>query len=470
VRRQFVLALAAGVVGTQWDGWRERRLSRSLPTARADSPNVILIVLDTLRADHLSCYGYARATSPNIDALARRGARFERAISNCSWTLPAHASLFTGRYLHEHGADTRVPLSDVYPTLADVLAAQGYRTAGFAANTSFVTPEWGLRRGFAHFEAYGGSLADDAVRTVYGRKLAVNLLPRFGYWDIPGRKRAHQVNQEFLDWLDRSSPQPFFAFLNYLDVHDPYLPPSPFDTKFSRVPPRGDLINFQFQAHAYRRKLVLSAEEIQSEIDGYDGCLASLDDALGALFAELVRRGLDERTLVILTSDHGEAFGNHNLFGHGNSLYIETLHVPLIFVWPGRIPSGARIESVVGLQDVPPTVMELIGGTAASPFPGRSLGRLWRDDDDRRSGMVLSEVSKAFDGPPGYPNTTTDLKSLVTSEWHCIIPASGRAQLYAWTKDPTESDDLAGTPLGRDLVPEFDRTLKRLLRRPSGNA
>jgi len=277
------------------------------------------------------------------------------------------------------------------------------------------------------------------------------------------------VNQEFLDWLDRSSPRPFFAFLNYLDVHDPYLPPPPFDTKFSHVRPRGDLINFQFQAHAYRRKPTLSREEIQSEIDGYDGGLASLDEALGALFAELARRGLEERTLIVLTSDHGEAFGNHDLFGHGNSLYIETLHVPLILAWPGRIPGGARVESVVGLQDVAPTVMDVIGAPA-SPFPGRSLKRFWRGDDDRRSGMVLSEVSKAFDGPPGYPNTTADLKSLVTSEWHCIIPASGRAQLYAWTRDLLESDDLAGSPLGRDLVPEFDRALKRLLRRPSGNA
>ena len=131
--------------------------------------------------------------------------------------------LLTGRLPFEHKADWWDPLDRTYPTLAEVLAKRGYRTAAFAANTSYVAPEWGLARGFSHFEVYGSSLADDVVRTVYGRKLALNILPRLGYFDIPGRKRASQVNEEFFRWLDGADGRPFFVMLNYFDLHDPYL-------------------------------------------------------------------------------------------------------------------------------------------------------------------------------------------------------------------------------------------------------
>ena len=127
-----------------------------------------------------------------------------------------------------HGADWGSPLGTTYPTLAEALAGPGYATAAFAANTFFVTPEWGLGRDFTNFEVYGSSLMDDVVRTIYGKKLAVTLLPRLGYFDIPGRKSAAEINREFVTWLDRSRGRPFFAFLNYFDLHDPYLAPQPY--------------------------------------------------------------------------------------------------------------------------------------------------------------------------------------------------------------------------------------------------
>jgi arylsulfatase A-like enzyme len=459
----LILAIFTGAAGFKWDSWGERSLLRRLPAAPAGAPNLLLITLDTLRADHLSSYGYARRTSPNIDRLAQEGVLFERAIANSSWTLPSHASLFTARLPHEHKANWLDPLDSTYPTLAEVLAAQGYVTAAFAANTTYVAPEWGLARGFTRFEAYGSSLSDDITRTMYGKKLALNLLPRLGYFEIPGRKRASEVNQEFLHWLDGTRGRPFFAFLNYFELHDPYLPLPGYESRFSDQMTRGDLINFQFQPNVFRRKPTLTAQEIQSEVDGYDACLAYLDARLGQLFQELAARGVDKNTLVVLTSDHGEAFGNHDLFGHGNSLYIETLHVPLIVVWPGHIPAGKRIVPTVSLHRVAATVLDLFGlGGTAPPLPGRTLSGLWlSDSSDRPGDAVLSEVSpgRFKEGPPSYPTTSGGLKSVVTDRWHFIRSESGRAELYAWREDREEAHDLAATPAGQAVIREIQGLL-----------
>jgi arylsulfatase A-like enzyme len=461
------VSLLASLVGIQWDSWRERFLVGQLPQPQTSAPNLLLITLDTLRADHVSAYRYERLTTPNIDRLARGGTLFEYAFANSSWTLPTHASLFTGRFPYEHKADWWDPLDGKYPTLAEALASRGYVTAAFAANTHYVTPEWGLARGFTRFKVYGSSFIDDSVRTVYGKKLATNILPRLGYFDIPGRKRALEVNREFFHWLDGIKGRPFFAFLNYLDVHDPYLTVAPYQSKFSQEVTRGDRINFQFRAHAFRHKPVLTTQEIQTEVDSYDGCLAYLDTQLGVLFSELAKRSLDKNTLMIVTSDHGESFGNHDLFGHGNGLYLETLHVPLIFYWPGRIPSGARVSRVVSLHQIPSTIMELFGETASPSFAGRSLASLWAAVVPDASGdPILSELSPGrFKGSmPHYPAARGGLKSLITDQWHFILSESGQTELYAWREDTQESHDLASSPLGQVVVEELKRELHDLLK------
>ena len=462
----IVITLLLGTVGAMWDDFRERTTISALPQPKNGAPNLLLITLDTLRADHLSAYGYERHTSPNIDRLSQGGAIFENAFSNSSWTLPAHASLFTGRRPHEHKADWANPLDGKYQTLAEALAAQGYLTAAFCANTSYVAPEWGLARGFSRFQVYGNSLIGDAATTVYGKKLALNLFPRIGYYDIPGRKSAFEVNREFFNWLDQNGGHPFFAFLNYFDLHDPYLTGSPYRTRFSDRVTRGDLINFQFQAGSFRRKPELTPEEIQMEIDGYDGCLASLDAQLGQLLTELVRRGMDKNTLVIVTSDHGEAFGQHNLFGHGNSLYLETLHVPLIFYWPDKIASGTRIFQMASLHQIPSTVMELLGDASSARFPGESLARrLVGKENQISTNAILSEVSSGRfkSAAPSYPTTNGGLKSLLTDQWHLILYESGRAELYSWRKDPEEAHNLADDPEAQEVIQQLKGQLQALL-------
>jgi arylsulfatase A-like enzyme len=455
----LILTAAGAVAALVWAPVREWAAGRTIADAPGGPPNVILITLDTVRADHVSAYGYSRPTTPNLDGLAATGVLFAQAFSNSSWTLPAHGSLLTGRYPHEHGADWRQPMEPGTATLAEFLANKGYRTAAFAANTSYVAPEWGLGRGFGRFEVYGGSWTDDVVRTMYGRRLAMNLLPPLGYFDVPGRKRAGLLNAEFFSWLDVGRSKPFFAFLNYFDAHDPYLTVAPFQTRYAADPARGDVINFQFQANAFRRKPVVTPREIQAEVDAYDGCLTYLDSELGLLFAELRRRQIDRDTIVIVTSDHGESFGAHDLFGHGNSLYLETIRVPLVIVWPGHVPAGVRVSQPVGLERVSATIASLLGAGDRT-FPGRSLATGWQSPPDVFD-PVLSEVTMTPQGPSGYPTSHGTLTSLVTREWHLIVSTAGTVELYAWPIDPAEAQNLATGPEGRN-IPELRATMDRL--------
>src|SRR5215470_1373262 len=174
--------------------------------ASSDAPNIIMIVIDALRADHLSSYGYVRPTSPHLDRLAQQGVVFEHALSASSYTLPAHASLLTGRYLYEHGVEWNnrtARFANRYPRLAEALQSRGYRTAAFSANVFWVTRSKGFGRGFIHFEDYFQSVADMAARTLYGRIIETLILRRLGYEDIPARRRASDINRSVLQWIER---------------------------------------------------------------------------------------------------------------------------------------------------------------------------------------------------------------------------------------------------------------------------
>ena len=452
-RRSIVALLAVVVLTVGVDSLggalRERRALEALGVVAPTDPNVLLIVVDTLRADHVSSYGYHRPTTPNLDRLAAVGVLFENAIANSSWTLPSHASLFTGELPSDHGADWELPLGSASLTLAEVLAARGYVTGGFSANTEYVTAAWGLDRGFSRFESHGSSLAEDLTQTTLGRSLALTILPRLGYFDIVGRKRAHTVSEEFVTWLDRrKAGRPFFAFLNYFDAHDPYVPPTGHTLRFSPSAHRGDSVNYQFQGDGFRRKPVLSMEDIQSAIDGYDECIAYVDSEIGKLVETLGQRGILDDTLIVVTSDHGEAFGNHDLFGHGNSLYMETLKVPLVLVWPHRIPAGRRVREIAGLNQVPATVLDLIADDPDG-FPGRSLTDSWRTRSHQEPVFASLSPGRFLGSVRGYPAATGPISSLVTDRWHWLLSDDGQTQLFDWRHDTSESENLAGSGQGR---------------------
>ena len=436
---------------------QERLATAQLPTAAPGSPNILVIVVDTLRADHLSSYGYARPTSPNVDELARQGVLFENAIATSSWTLPSHTSFLTGRYVFEHGAFLR-PYDGRYPTLAQVLQTRGYRTAAFSANIIFFTRGWGLGRGFMHFEDYFESLLDAAVRPFYGLKVGRRVLLHLGYEDLPGRKRANDINRAALRWI-RSDRRPFFVVVNYLDVHEPYLPPQPYRSRFSNVERPGGIVN-GLVWRTGQFKPPLSPAQIQSEKDAYDGSIAYVDNSIGQLLSDLKARGLADNLLTVVLSDHGEEFQEHGWMSHGNNVYRDVIHVPLVFWWPAHLPEASRVSQPVSLAWLPATLMDLLGVKNQSVFPGPSLAQLWKEPATSVDWPnPLSELKRIDQ----KDETNSIMSSLVSSHWHFITSPKQGPELYDWINDPRESNNLAETPDGQKMVREFLNGLQTVM-------
>lgn len=461
---------------------KERRAIASLPAAQPEAPNVLVIIIDTLRADHLSSYGYRRATTPNLDALARSGVLFENAIAPSSWSLPSHASLMTGRSPSEHGVQNVGPQPwfgwgksslGGFRTLGEALAAQGYRTGAFSANRLYFTSSLGFGRGFSRFEDDFSSPADAFLRTVYGRKIArryfyrsekswaTRFISRMGlnalrdqdsegsgdYGGAYGaRKRANDVNREVLRWVDEDKSRPFFACLNYLDVHFPYGVP----WDYSRP-----------------------AWDSGSDRDEYDAGLVYEDDYIGRLVRDFRQRGF-ESTLVIVTSDHGESLGDHGLSYHGAALYWELVHVPLIVSWPGHVPAGRRIATPVTNAAIPATVMDLIGHPDRT-LSGPPLNLFWSRPREAASWpnpiaqlaqtdtIVAKDRALASKIPLA---TDADMDSLVTPQWQLIRHGKRGMQLYDWRKDPGETADLAETQQGLAVKNKLAESLAS----PTGSA
>ncbi len=346
---------------------RERRAAAVTPwtlTRGQEAPNVLLVVLDTVRADHLSLYGYGRDTSPNLSRLARRGVTFEQARSTAPWTLPSHASMMTGRWPHELSTGINRPLDETHRTLAESLAAQGYATAGFVANATYCGIETGLGRGFAHFEDHVLSLADVLWTSALGQRviLQVTFPPERRARGNPNdyhRKDAASIRRDMLAWVLRQGDRPFFAFLNLYDAHDPYIPPADFDRRFSiGAGSAADMATLERWFISDKKKL--TSREIQFVLDAYDDGIAYLDEQLGLLFDDLERIGRLANTLVIVTADHGEHLGEHQLYGHASSLYDAEIRVPLLIFLPGGAHGGQTVTSQVSLRDLAATIADLV--------------------------------------------------------------------------------------------------------------
>lgn len=454
-----VIVLAA-IQGGLW--LQERMAIAKLPAPSANTPNVLVVIVDTLRADHVASYGYARSTSPSIDRVAQQGVLFENAFATSAWTPPSHASILTGRYPHEHNVDWAKELDGRFPTVAEALRDRGYRTGAFSANPFGFNRGWGFGRGFIRFEDHFHSIGDMAARTLYGRKLGPPLLRWVGFEDWIARKRASDVTRSALRWIGRDPQTPFFAFLNYFDAHDPYLPPEPYRSRFSTMKNPGGLLN----SVVFRYEPVMTAEQLQGEIDAYDGAIAYVDDSIGHLLAGLQQMGMSANTVVVIASDHGEAFGEHGLFFHQNALYRELIHVPLIFWWPGHLPAATHVAAAVSLAALPATIMELVGAETQALFPSPSLAPLWKEPDAPHDwGYPLAELAqqpfKPLRNSPAYSGWT---KSLAGSQWHYISHEKLDAELYDWRADPAESTNLAATPEGQGVASAFAVRLQELLR------
>lgn len=423
-----VAVLTWGAVRMGGSLWQNAQLA-DLPSAPADAPNVLLIVLDTLRADRLSAYGYARPTTTFLDEYAQRGVLFERSFANSSWTMPSHTSLFTGRFPFQHGVDLW-NYDGRFVTLAQVMGAHGYATVGISANEWPCTGASGLGAGFTKCESiYTGPL-DTFLRSFDGRRLAVWTNNYFDEVDLWGRPSAEEINRRFLGWLSGRPKKPFFAFLNYMEAHGPYHP-------LRLQPGRAQLIP-----------------------EAYDAKVTHLDAQLRKLFDQLGQRGLEKNLLVIIAADHGQSLGEHGLFGHRSSLYRDQIQVPLLMVWPGRIPPGLRVSNVVGLQAVPGTISEL-AALSTNAFPGGSLTGCWtggRCGD----GWVLSELSFP-ESRSGKSLSPTWIKSLITPSQHFILEQNGRVELYDWPADPREVRNLADIPEERSSVESLGTKLAEMV-------
>jgi arylsulfatase A-like enzyme len=281
------------------------------------------------------------------------------------------------------------------------------------------------------------------VRTVYGRTLSKLWVFRrlglsTGMLVEKERRRAALINRSALRWIQRDSETPFFVFLNYYDVHAPYA---------RRDPHREGLI------------------------DDYDSEIAHVDENVGQLLRELDAFRLAQPLLVIVTSDHGESFGEHGFYLHANSLFLNEVHVPLIFSWRGTIPAGVRIKAPVTNAALPATVMDLVGNGDGSVFPGSSLARTWSGDravEDRSD--VLAEIAQQPFVPEKAPVYHGWMKSILTAEWHFMEHEKFGSQLYAWRSDPGELNDVAKRPDLQDVVNRFRSQLRHDSRDEASNA
>ena len=475
----------------------EARALAPRPPAKPGAPDVLLIVLDTVRAECLSLYGHNRMTTPNLDRLAQRGVVYAEARSTAPWTSPTHASLFTGRWPHELSVRPGVPLDGTFPTLAEVLGREGYATAGFVGNVYFCNAAYGLGRGFARYEdAYENgtvSLLETLQSSGLGRR--VNRIlgdPRpLDHGETFLRKSAEMLNRDVLGWLaHRPAGRPFFAFINYYDAHRPYVFPDAHAPRFgmaalpiaeqleidrrftdlAAAKPAPSELTPRFIAETTR----LTKDALTLYHDSYDSCIAYLDRQLGLLLDEMERGGLLENTMVIVTSDHGDQIGEHGMISHGSSVYRQEVHVPLLVIPPSHRSRPGVVVEPVSLREIPATVAEWVGLGPRSPFPGRSLTRFMRDETERlpETSPVLCELEHnvSFPETGDQPSAFRAVRSLVSRGLVYIRGDDGREELYDLLNDPLESTNLAGDPRSRPQIEQFREELGRLCQDTIGPA
>jgi len=453
VRRRgarFALELvAAGVALAVWGAPLDPRpLDDAVVTAvppPAGTPDVIIVSLDTTRADHLSTYGYGRRTSPNLTAFAADALRFTQARSPAAWTLPGHASLFTGMYPSRHGAhlagkwlegesiDGRrrvaFPLPPQAVTLAEVLRDRGYRAGAFVANFSYLYRDFGLAQGFARYDDAPAVLLRLPPHVV---RFARQFRP--GYLLKPFRS-ARDINAAALSWLDQTPPaRPAFLFLNYMEAHQPWLAPPPYDRWARDLPDAHRLARTDLYTHVPKRFTENERRFIEAN---YDGQLAAMDGALGELFTALKARTRYDDALIIVTADHGEFLGEHEQVGHiGRMLYEPVLHVPLVVKLPGAArPRGDR-TGPVQLVDVLPTVVAAAGAVLPKGVQGEPLLQVTHASiaEEDINPFLVSRYGENYD---------RGIRVVYDGNYKLISTSRGQQMLFDLQDDPGETRDLA---------------------------
>jgi arylsulfatase A-like enzyme len=428
LKRGLQAGLAAALPANLWlNGCGKKR--------RGVKPsNVIMISIDTLRADHLGCYMYHRPTSPVLDEFASQGLLFENAATPCPWTLPAHASLLTGLYPSRHGARTRKNrLPDGVVTLAEVLRQHGFSTAG-VVNSHWLSKKNGLHQGFDDF--------------IYVE-------------EYPGMIRSPKVEYDGLNWLSEHSGKPFLLFLHYYDIHSDYCSLPHYEKQFVR-PYNGIADGSTTQLYDFRYgQLSPNQTDIEHLIDLYDASIRQMDDGLGRLFRLIEQKGLFNNTLVIVTSDHGEEFMEHGGVLHGRTYFQEIMHVPLVMRGPG-LPQGQRVKEIVSLIDVIPTILALVGIAKPASLDGIDLYPLWQKSGVKPSLRLLfgeADWNNLVDN-----ETVDDIKRAVRQQRYKLHydRVLKEVELYDIVVDPGEKTNVASRHVG--IVDSLFGSLKNFMR------
>ena len=427
----LTLGLGLGLAG--WRSFSERRTIASLPAAQPDAPNVLVIVLDAVRASIMSVYGHDRPTTPQLERYARAGVVFENAIAPASWTLPSHATMFTGRWPHELRVGWMRPLDKRFPTIASAFQRRGYVTGAFTANFFYATRETGLQHGFAHWDGRQETPKQIFLSSILGQRIdswrgGQRIAERKSY-----RRRPEEVRESFENWKHERGARPYFAFINFFAAHRPYMASPEFRDRFG-----------------------------SRQQDRYAAAVASIDAEVGKLLDDMQKAGELDNTIVIVTSDHGEQFGENGRRGHGKDLHMPTLHVPLIVLAPGRVPAGTRIAQTVSLRDIPATILDLTGSRQPR-FPGTPLSNLWRPGNSIAPSVAFSALRPATDNVTREPEGGPGLYSLVDDRLHYIRYSNGVEKLYSYRTDPLEGANIVGNPKEADALARFRIALARLV-------
>lgn len=469
----IALAVLVGLasVGVARDlGGRELSLGAPVAVASAQpAPSVLLVTIDSLRADHLGSAGYVRARTANLDRLAGQGIRFTNAIANQPNTIPAHASIFTGLYPASHGLRSAMvdQLTGEPKTVAESLAARGYVTAGLFSSPFFEPVYSGLQRGFQHYTdlavdrpEYLSAGPGSALAATYERLRSSLALPAILDRREPGMPsgagpggRADVTTDGAIEWLQnhqarsRGTNQPFFLWVQYVDPRAPYVPPPPYD----QIEP-DDCADCLDGGPATVRKLReerdpdFSPAQINRLLQYYDGEIAFTDRQLGRLLDTIDALGRQNDTLVVVLGSHGESFGERGAWLHGQSLQDPEIHVPLLLRFPGKLPAGQSVDAIAQQVDVMPTILELL----EVPVPDRVEGR-----------GLLQFVHNAAAGGERYAIAELadrSLVSVVTGAWRLVRDTrDGAVRLYRATEDPDSLRDLA------DAEPEIAAELAGVL-------
>jgi arylsulfatase A-like enzyme len=445
-RAAAVLAATGGVVfgGSLLLARGVRPLPPLASHAAVGRPNVVMVTMDTVRADHLSLYGYGEDTTPHLEELAREATVYTGAVAASDITLTSHASLFTGLYGSWHGAymdppqfPTGRPLDGRYLTLAEILFDKGFRTMAVVANSVYLNRSFGLCQGFQVHDVRSPVILGDRF---YLRNAVPRLLGLFvstAEFDVAWW-RAEEVNKVGFALLERAKRDgdPFFLFVNYMDAHTPYAPPAPFGDAFL-----GPVRHIGFYAYKVLKREVMAGErtvtpaERRQLVAEYDGGIAYMDLQLARLISKLKELGVFENTVIVITSDHGEAFGARNLLEHGVSVYQNQVHVPLIIKYPNQHLPGV-VDSLVSQVDVMPTVLAALGFEPPKGVQGEKLQEV--DGGTRR--FVVSE-SFGLAGGFNYRPERTE-RAIFSATMKYITSSDGKHELYDLFLDPEEQQNL----------------------------